>query len=219
MSAVTRQSGDQTVTNHTVTIRVRTPLTLDDGTVAEIVSFDHLSDHAEHVALIFPAPAGTEGVPPLVRLHSECLTGDVFGSAHCDCGNQLHEALRTMGAQGGILIYLRQEGRGIGLYNKLDAYKAQHEHGLDTFAANAHIGFGDDLRDFGIAAAMLTALGVGTIRLVTNNPDKVTGLREAGIAIETVIPTGVYEKPANKRYLEAKRRHGHKLLRPVDEQS
>mgnify|MGYP002713361606 CR=1 FL=1 len=116
-----------------------------------------------------------------------------------------------MAAQGGILLYLRQEGRGIGLYNKISAYKAQREQGMDTFAANRHLGFDDDPRNFEVAAQMLAALGVSRIRLLTNNPDKVSQLRQHGITVEEIIPTGRYEKEANRHYLQTKKDKGHTL--------
>lgn len=190
-------------------IQVRTPLALDSGATVEIVSFRNLCDDAEHIALIYPAENALK--TPLVRLHSECLTGDVFGSAHCDCGDQLREAKEKLAAEGGILIYLRQEGRGIGLYNKLRAYEIQHRSGLDTFAANRHLGFADDPRNFRVAAEMLVALGITKIRLLTNNPEKAATLQRSGIAVERIVPTGRYEKDANRHYLETKRRHGHLL--------
>ncbi len=194
-------------TNALPSIRVRTKLALDNGIDAEIVSFSNLCDDGEHVALVFPA--AESGKTPLVRLHSECLTGDVLGSAHCDCGDQLREARERIGAEGGILIYLRQEGRGIGLYNKLDAYKVQNDQGLDTFAANKHIGFEEDPRNFEVAAQMLHAMNIRKIRLLTNNPDKLESLRRHDIEVEEAIPTGRYEKDANRHYLETKRRKGH----------
>lgn len=190
-------------------VQVRTPLVLDSGVTAEIVSFRNLCDDKEHVALVFPAQDAMR--TPLVRLHSECLTGDVFGSAHCDCGNQLHEAQDRLAAEGGILVYLRQEGRGIGLYNKLRAYEVQKTSGLDTFAANRHLGFSDDPRNFTVAAQMLAALGIDRVRLLTNNPDKAASLERNGITVEEIMPTGRYEKDANRHYLESKRRHGHLL--------
>ncbi len=190
-------------------IRGITKLALDSGIVSDIVSFKNLSDDKEHIALVFPAE--NLELTPLVRLHSECLTGDVLGSSHCDCGDQLREAKEQIGAQGGVLLYLRQEGRGIGLYNKLDAYKAQQDHGLDTFAANTHIGFAEDPRSFKVAAEMLKALGIEKIRLLTNNPDKVSDLEMNGIIVEDVISTGRFETEENRRYLQTKSDKGHSL--------
>ena len=144
-------------------------------------------------------------------MHSECLTGDVFHSSRCDCGEQLDETINKMGEQGGIILYLRQEGRGIGLYNKIDAYQLQSE-GMNTYEANNHLGFGDDLRDFSEAAQMLDALQVDTIRLVTNNPKKIADLRSHGVQISEVINTLAHVKSGNEDYLKAKASHGkHKL--------
>ena len=195
----------------TVRVKTRTPLHLDQGVTAEIVSFNGLSDDKEHIALIYPAPQGSEDKTPLVRVHSECLTGDVFGSSHCDCGDQLHEAQSKMAAQGGILLYLRQEGRGIGLYSKIEAYKLQHDKGLDTFAANRHLGFADDLRDFSLAANMLKALDIKDIKLLTNNPEKVAHMEGCGVKVTERISTGYFEKEANAHYLRAKKDHGHRF--------
>ncbi|WP_340613298.1 GTP cyclohydrolase II [Xenorhabdus thailandensis] len=167
---------------------------------AEIVTFSNLCDIGEHLAIIF-APLSDV---PYVRVHSECLTGDVFGSERCDCGEQLDEAMTILGEQGGILLYLRQEGRGIGLYNKLDAYHLQISQGLDTFAANQAINFPDDLRNFHVAAEMLQALGISEIALITNNPDKVSQLKKSGIQIHHVLPTGVFVNKTNQSYLRAK---------------
>lgn len=190
-------------------IAVRTPLALDSGLTGEIISFSDLCDPGEHIALVYPSPAAQK--TPLVRLHSECLTGDVLSSAQCDCGHQLREAKSKMQEQGGILLYLRQEGRGIGLYNKIKAYQAQREQGLDTFAANRHLGFDDDPRNFRVAAEMLAALGVSRIRLLTNNPDKVSQISACGITVEETIPTTRYETPANRTYLQTKRKNGHTI--------
>ena len=137
---------------------------------AELLSFEGLKTDKEHVAIVFSKVDKTQSVP-IVRIHSECLTGDVFHSSRCDCGEQLDETIRKLGEQGGIILYLRQEGRGIGLYNKIDAYKLQSE-GMNTYEANNHLGFGDDLRDFSEAAQMLEALGVSKIQLITNNPKR-----------------------------------------------
>ncbi|WP_323122706.1 GTP cyclohydrolase II [Burkholderia alba] len=166
----------------------------------EMVTFTGLCDGAEHIALVF----GPATDAPLVRVHSECLTGDVFGSARCDCGEQLDESVGLFGGQGGILLYLRQEGRGIGLYNKLEAYRLQISQGLDTFAANRALNFPDDLRDFRVAAQMLQSLGVREISLVTNNPDKVAQITRHGIHVKRVVSTGVFANNVNRSYLHAK---------------
>ena len=154
---------------------------------AEILSFHGLKTDKEHVAIIFKQADQTQDMP-LVRMHSECLTGDVFHSSRCDCGEQLEETINRMGESGGIILYLRQEGRGIGLYNKIDAYRLQSQ-GMNTYEANNHLGFDDDLRDFTEAAQMLEALGVNKIRLVTNNPKKIRELSEYGIEIGEVVNT------------------------------
>ncbi|MBA2951113.1 GTP cyclohydrolase II [Streptomyces sp. PSKA28] len=154
-------------------------------------------------------PTGSD--TPLVRLHSECLTGDVFGSARCDCGPQLREAVQRIDAAGGILLYLRQEGRGIGLYNKLDAYALQ-DTGLDTYEANTALGLPEDARDYTAAAQMLTALGVRKLNLLSNNPDKARQLDDLGISVRTTVPTGVFATGSNVRYLQAKAQHtGHTI--------
>lgn len=141
-----------------------------------------------------------------MRPHSECLTGDVFGSQRCDCGPQLREAVERIADEGGFLLYLRQEGRGIGLYAKLDAYALQ-DSGLDTYEANVALGRGEDERDYTVAAQMLAAVGVDGIRLLSNNPDKARQLEDLGIRVTEHVPTGVHLSEANTRYLEAKRDH------------
>jgi GTP cyclohydrolase II len=153
------------------------------------------------------------GKPPLVRLHSECLTGDVFGSLKCDCGPQLRTALHIIGESGGgVLLYLRQEGRGIGLTNKIRAYSLQ-DRGLDTVDANRRLGFGDDERDYGHAAGMLRALGIEEVRLLTNNPNKVEGLESAGIQVVERVAHQMPANPHNADYLATKRkRSGHLLI-------
>lgn len=177
---------------------------------AEILSFSGLESDKEHVALIFKSADKHDEVP-LVRMHSECLTGDVFHSSRCDCGEQLEETINKMADQGGIILYLRQEGRGIGLYNKLDAYTLQTA-GLNTYEANNHLGFGDDLRDFTDAALMLKALGIKRIKLITNNPKKIEDLTGLGVEIDQVINTSAHVKHGNENYLKAKVSHGkHKL--------
>ncbi|KUO19857.1 GTP cyclohydrolase II [Streptomyces dysideae] len=183
--------------------RVRVPLRFHDGysVDTELVTFHGLTDGQEHVAVVLGDPA--PGTTPLVRMHSECLTGDVFGSARCDCGPQLREAVERIAERGGVLLYLRQEGRGIGLYNKLDAYALQ-DQGLDTYAANAALGLPEDARDYTAAAQMLRALGIGELDLLSNNPDKAGQLRDLGIEVRDRIPTGVFATPDNVRYLRAK---------------
>ncbi|MEU8658601.1 GTP cyclohydrolase II [Actinoplanes philippinensis] len=189
-----------------VRTRVTVPLEFPDGyrTTAEVVTFTGLSDGKEHLALALGDVAGAES--PLVRLHSECMTGDVFGSQRCDCGPQLREAVERITETGGYLLYLRQEGRGIGLYAKLDAYALQ-DLGMDTYEANRALGHADDERDYTAAAQMLTALGVTSVDLLTNNPDKPRQLRELGVEVRAVEPTGVHASPANVRYLQAKVAH------------
>ena len=168
-----------------------------------------LPEPREHVALIV---GKRDSSPPVVRLHSECLTGDALGSLKCDCGPQLHEALhRIADAPWGILLYLRQEGRGIGLVNKLRAY-AMQDQGFDTVDANVRLGFAIDARDFSVAARMLDLLNVGAVRLLTNNPKKVTGLEAAGITVTERLPIILPTNPHNERYLATKRdRTGHQL--------
>ncbi|MER6077577.1 GTP cyclohydrolase II [Streptomyces hyaluromycini] len=186
--------------------RVRVPLRFNDGysVNAELVTFHGLTDGQEHVAVVLGEPA--PGALPLVRLHSECLTGDVFGSARCDCGPQLREAVERIAERGGVLLYLRQEGRGIGLYNKLDAYALQ-DQGLDTYEANAALGLPEDARDYTAAAQMLAALGITDLDLLSNNPDKAEQLRGLGVTVRDRVPTGVFSTAHNVRYLRAKVLH------------
>ncbi len=189
---------------------VRLPLRLADGSSvpARMVTFDRLLDGREHVAvglgeLASSNPARPGAGVPLVRLHSECLTGDVLGSARCDCGPQLQEAITRIARVGGYLVYLRQEGRDIGLYNKIDAYALQ-EDGLDTYEANRALGFADDQRDYTVAAQMLLALGVDRLELLSNNPDKAAQLEAAGLAVERRVATGLHLSAVNRGYLAAK---------------
>jgi len=167
-------------------------------------------DGQNHLALVKGDVAGKPGV--LVRVHSECLTGDVFGSRRCDCGPQLHAAMRRVEQEGrGVILYMRQEGRGIGLPAKLHAYRLQEE-GLDTVEANLRLGFPMDLRDYGVGAQMLCDLGLKTIRLLTNNPKKVVGLQGYGLEIVEQLPLRVSPNPDNARYLKTKKdRMGHLL--------
>ena len=167
------------------------------------------TDASHHLALtkgeIFPDR------PTLVRVHSECLTGDVFQSRRCDCGGQLATALERISQEGGVLLYLRQEGRGIGLPAKIHAYKLQEE-GLDTIEANEKLGFGSDLRDYGMGAQILYDLGVRQMRLLTNNPKKIVGLEGYGLEITEQVPLSLPANPHNEKYLETKRtRMGHTL--------
>jgi GTP cyclohydrolase II len=186
-----------------VELVARAKLPLEDMPETQIVAFRASGDGQEHVALLIGAPGGK---PPLVRLHSECLTGDVFGSLKCDCGPQLKEALRIIGAAGGgVLLYLRQEGRGIGLANKLRAYALQ-DRGLDTVDANRRLGFADDERDYAHAAAILRVLGISEVRLLTNNPAKVSGLEAAGIKVVERVAHHMPANPHNADYLTTKRK-------------
>jgi len=189
------------------TIVARAQLPLDDLPPSQIVAFRDPASGEEHVALVVGAFGGK---PPLVRLHSECLTGDVFGSLKCDCGPQLKEALRILGAAGGgVLLYLRQEGRGIGLANKLRAYALQ-DRGLDTVDANRRLGFADDERNYGMAAAMLRALGIDRVRVLTNNPNKMAGLEREGIAVIERVAHHMPTNPHNADYIATKKkRSGH----------
>lgn len=176
-----------------------------------IKTFRNWIDHLEHVALISHRKSSDSSKCCLVRVHSECLTGDVFGSARCDCGWQLEAALDEISKRGGILVYLRQEGRGIGLGNKIKAYALQ-EKGLDTVEANHHLGFAADLRDYGLAAQILKVLGVRKVRLLTNNPNKVSGLRRYGIEVLERVALEAAPIDDNIRYLKAKREKlGHLL--------
>ena len=167
-------------------------------------------DGQHHLALVRGEISGQPGV--LVRVHSECLTGDVFGSRRCDCGPQLHQAMKQVAAAGrGVILYMRQEGRGIGLGPKIKAYKLQ-EQGLDTVEANLKLGYGMDLREYGLGAQILCDLGLKTIRLLTNNPKKVVGLEGYGLKIVEQLPIKVKPNPHNERYLKTKREKlGHLL--------
>lgn len=206
-SAVSVADIEEARRNPKIEIVARAKLPLDDLPPTQIVAFRAMDDGQQHIALVIGAFGGR---PPLVRLHSECLTGDVFGSLKCDCGPQLREALRIVGeGGGGVLLYLRQEGRGIGLANKVRAYALQ-DRGLDTVDANQRLGFADDLRDYGPAAAMLRALGIDEVRLLTNNPNKVEGLEAAGIHVAERVAHHMPTNPHNADYIATKqRRSGH----------
>ena len=175
-----------------------------------IVPFRQKSNGLEHVALF--KGQWTPDQPILVRMHSSCATGDIFGSQRCDCGEQLHRSMQLIEREGcGLIVYLMQEGRGIGLMNKIAAYKLQ-EQGYDTVDANIHLGFDPDLRDYGVGAQILRELGVGKIRLITNNPVKRVGLEGSGLQIVENVPIEITPNPYNERYLRTKKeRMGHLL--------
>ncbi|MGE3692801.1 MAG: GTP cyclohydrolase II [Novosphingobium sp.] len=192
--------------------RARLPVAASEE--AEIVAFRSADDIREHVALVIGRQSGDR--VPLVRLHSECLTGDILGSLKCDCGPQLDAALAAMADEAeaggwGVLLYLRQEGRGIGLINKLRAYRLQ-DQGYDTIDANTRLGLPAEARDFPVAARMLELLGVRGIKLMTNNPAKVEALEAEGVAVAERVPHSLPPNPHNQRYLAVKRdRAGHLL--------
>jgi GTP cyclohydrolase II len=198
----------------TIRTQVSVPLQFADGfaTSARVFSFDGLVDGQDHLAFGLGDRAAApisdgRGPAPLVRPHSECLTGDVFGSQRCDCGPQLREAVERIADSGGFLLYLRQEGRGIGLYAKLEAYALQ-DMGLDTYEANLALGHREDERSYVAGAQMLHALGVSRVALLSNNPDKARQLRRCGVRVDAQVPTGVHLSAANGRYLAAKAGRG-----------
>ena len=179
------------------------------------VAYTERFGNLAHLALVLGELPEDSQEPLLVRVHSECLTGDVFGSLRCDCGDQLDQALKEIAKEGrGALIYLRQEGRGIGLSNKIKAYALQ-DQGHDTISANLALGFPADLRDYGIGAQILLDLGIHRLRLLTNNPGKSSGLSEYGLDVVALIPTETFARPENAAYLETKRLEMGHLLTPV----
>ena len=176
----------------------------------DVIPFRQHCNGLEHVALI----KGTwePGEPVLVRVHSSCATGDIFGSKKCDCGTQLHESMKMIDKEGkGVLLYLNQEGRGIGLMNKIAAYKLQ-EQGYDTVEANLHLGFKDDERDYGVGAQILRHIGVTKMRLITNNPRKMAGIKGYGLEVVETVPIKVEPNEYNKFYLETKAKKMHHKL-------
>lgn len=186
---------------NSLSVRNQVKIQLNDAAnPSTFYSFSGLDTVLEHIAIKLGSASNDS---PLVRIHSECLTGDVFCSQRCDCGPQLSESISRMQEEGGYLIYLRQEGRGIGLYAKLDAYRLQ-DTGMDTFEANTHLNLPEDDRDFSMAARMLKAIDIHHCRLITNNPEKVQSLKDNGITVDNVIPTGVFLTQHNIRYLQAK---------------
>jgi GTP cyclohydrolase II len=199
----------------TIRTQVTLPLRFADGyaTPARVFTFNNLVDGREHLALGLGTRAractidSTAATVPLVRPHSECLTGEVFGSQRCDCGPQLREAVERIANAGGYLLYLRQEGRGIGLYAKLDAYVLQ-DAGLDTYEANLALGHAADERDYTVAAQMLGALAVPSVVLLSSNPDKAAQLTALGVTVTEQVPTHVHLSDANADYLAAKARFG-----------
>ncbi|MFZ1983101.1 MAG: bifunctional 3,4-dihydroxy-2-butanone-4-phosphate synthase/GTP cyclohydrolase II [Desulfatitalea sp.] len=183
----------------------------EHGGEFKIIAFENDVDDLLHIGLVKGEIDADK--PVLVRVHSECMTGDIFGSLRCDCGDQLHRAMAMMDKEGaGVVVYLRQEGRGIGLVNKLKAYELQQKQGLDTVEANRKLGFKDDMRDYGIGAQMLRDIGVRKMRLLTNNPKKMVGLDGYGLSIVEQIPIEVAPNEHNRCYLECKKlKMGHLL--------
>lgn len=181
---------------------------------AMFYTFDGLADTLEHFAVEYRGAA--KAAVPLVRVHSECVTGDLFSSSRCDCGDQLRESIELLQRDGGVLLYLRQEGRGIGLYSKLDAYVLQ-DQGYDTYEANLRLGFPQDARRYIVAAQMLQALHCPTVRLISNNPEKRCQLERYGIVVTQMLPTGTFLKAPNRRYLQAKVEKAQHTLRVTED--
>jgi len=190
-------------------VRVEMPTKYGDF---KLIAFREKNTNNEHLALI--KGSWQKGEPVLVRVHSSCFTGDILGSFRCDCGEQLHEAMRLVEKEGqGVILYMNQEGRGIGLMNKLKAYKLQEE-GMDTVEANLHLGFPMDKRDYGVGAQILRYLGVSKLRLLSNNPRKRAGLLGYGLEIVDTVPIEIHPNPHNERYLQTKRdKLGHDILK------
>ncbi len=201
----------RTRTESFVTRAAETEIPTAYGGKFRITAYENMIDNLTHIALVKGEIKPENSV--LVRVHSECMTGDIFGSLRCDCGDQLHNAMEMIAEEGcGVILYLRQEGRGIGLVNKLKAYALQLDQGLDTVEANLKLGFKDDLRDYGIGAQILVDLGVRKMRLLTNNPKKMVGLEGYGLSVVEQIPIEVPANEHNKCYLECKKlKMGHML--------
>lgn len=208
-----------------IAYRIRTESLIEIGVEVEmptayghfrLIPFKQLSNGMEHVALIKGSWTPDESV--LVRVHSSCITGDIFGSMRCECGEQLHKAMQMIEKEGkGVLVYMNQEGRGIGLLNKMKAYKLQEE-GLDTVDANLHLGFRADERDYGVGAMILREVGVGKIKLMTNNPKKRIGLESYGLTIVENVPLEIEPNKYNAFYMETKKKKmGHSLRYPKGE--
>jgi len=201
----------RTRTESFVHIAAQTSIPTSYGGDFRIIAFENDIDDLTHIALV-KGEIDPEK-PILVRVHSECMTGDIFSSLRCDCGEQLHRAMAMMEKEGsGVIVYMRQEGRGIGLVNKLKAYELQLKQGMDTVEANHELGFKDDLREYGIGAQILVKLGVRKMRLMTNNPKKMVGLEGYGLSLVEQTPIEVPPNEYNKGYLECKRlKMGHLL--------
>jgi 3,4-dihydroxy 2-butanone 4-phosphate synthase/GTP cyclohydrolase II len=181
----------------------------------KVIAYKSSTDPDEHLAMVMGDVATDE--PVLVRVHSQCLTGDVFHSLRCDCGEQIEMAMKRIAAEGrGVVLYMRQEGRGIGIHNKIKAYALQDE-GLDTVEANISLGFKPDQRDYGVGAQILADLGVRNMRLMTNNPKKMSGLESFGLKITEQLPITTQPNPHNKRYLQTKQKKMGHLLKIVDD--
>jgi len=191
------------------TVRVHMPTKYGDFT---LISFNEKNSSNEHMALVKGEFDKDE--PVMVRVHSSCFTGDILGSLRCDCGEQLHDAMEMVEKEGkGVILYMNQEGRGIGLVNKLKAYRLQ-EQGMDTVEANLHLGFPMDKRDYGVGAQILRYLGIRKLRLISNNPRKRAGLSGYGLEIVETVPIEIKANPHNEKYLKTKRdKLGHEILK------
>ncbi|AJB48950.1 GTP cyclohydrolase II RibA [Acinetobacter nosocomialis] len=191
-----------------ITIRSKVQITIKNHIPVNFISFNGFNDGLEHFAIQFGKPS-TEQI--FVRIHSECITGDLFGSTRCDCGAQLNEAIEYLHKRSGYILYLRQEGRGIGLFSKLEAYLLQ-DTGLDTYEANLALSLPEDSRNYTVAVQMLKALGVNEIHLITNNSNKADALINHGFKIISQVPTGIYCSVSNIKYLKAKvEKHNHTI--------